>query len=133
MKPRVVKEGPIIDDRPPTRTRIPAPANDARPGLPVPAPRADVRFTWPQATSAPATGIVMSPDSTNWSKPGAVKIQPAPVGKYAAPGSSPTITGGFGGNSPSGTGLPDQVKGYDPTARPGESDRRRVGRGIPKQ
>ncbi len=34
-------------------------------------------------------------------------------------------TGAFGGNSPSGTGLPDQVPGCKPTVKPGASEQRK--------
>lgn len=129
-----VREGPIPADKPrPPLRGLSFPQNDVRPGLPTPGPRADVTFTQPQAMTAPATGIALSPETPNWSKPGQVRIPQAPVGKYSAPGSSPTSTGGFGRNHPSGTGLPDQMLGYTPTARPGDSVPRKVGRGIPRQ
>src|SRR5881409_3792916 len=124
--------GDIPTDRPPTRTRIPAPANDVRPGLSAPTPRIDTPPNVAQGKTDSAMGYApvtnpqqLSPD-TRWGGPGTVKIQthPVPGAQYAATGQTPTMTGGFKGNPPSGTGLPDQVPGYEPVKTPGNSDKR---------
>jgi hypothetical protein len=131
---RKVREGPTMSDKPrPPLRGLSFPQNDVRLGLPTPAPRKDVTWTRPQPTTSSDSGISLSPQTPNWSKPGQVKIPQAPVGKYAATGQSPTSTGGFRGNTPSGTGLTKQVPRYVPSARPGDSDKRRAGRGIPRQ
>jgi hypothetical protein len=123
-----------MSDKPrPTLRVLSFPQNDVRPGLPTPGPRTDVTHIQPQPTTAPNIGIALSPDTPNWSKPGQVKTPQAPGGKYAATGQSPTTTGSFRGNAPSGTGLTKQVPGYVPSVRPGDADKRRAGRGVPKQ
>src|SRR6266571_3487756 len=103
---RKLKEGPIIDDMPPTRTRIPAPTGDVRPGLPTPTPRRDVTYTRPQATTAPDTGFVLDPQRPT-NAPGqttggpGTNQNPRPAFDYAKLGQSTTITPGFGKTAPS--------------------------------
>jgi hypothetical protein len=98
-----IAEGPIIDDKPPTRTRIPAPTGNQRPGLPAPTPRKDVLWTRPQATTSTDTGVQLNPQN-----PTAGSLTRNPPFNYAKLGASPTSTPGFGKISPSGTGLPEQ-------------------------
>jgi hypothetical protein len=120
---RKLKEGPIVDDKPPTRTRIPAPTGDIRPGLPTPTPRRDVTFTRPQATTSAPTGLELDPQRPT-NAPGqttggpGTNQNPRPSFDYAKLGQSTTITPGFNRLSPSGRGMPDQKEftSYDPAA-----------------
>jgi len=108
-----LKEGSIVDDMPPTRTRIPAPRGGVRPGLPTPTPRRDVTFTRPQATTSTPTGLELDPQRPT-NAPGqttggpGTNQNPRPSFDYAKLGQSTTISPGFGKISPSGTGLLDQ-------------------------
>src|SRR5712692_7334589 len=105
-------EGPIMDDKPPTRPRIPPPSGDVRLGLPTPTPRRDVTFTRPQATTSTPTGLELDPQRPT-NAPGqtsggpGTNQNPRPSFDYAKLGQSTTITPGFNRLSPSGRGMPD--------------------------
>src|SRR5438309_6187073 len=104
-----IRNAQLANDQPPTRTRIPAPMSDARPGLPSPMIRKPVTWQRPAPTTAPVTRPQQLSPTSTWARTGSVNIPQQRMGKLATVlGTTPTQTGGFRGNYPTGTGLPDQ-------------------------
>ena len=96
----------------PRKTRegqLPSPdggINDSRPGLPTPTVRTNTPNIQPAATTSSDSGFKLNPESGTSGRP---RIGgKAPAGQYARAGYSPTSTPGYGKQSKSGTGLPEQ-------------------------